>query len=486
MKTLLLIDQSDIPESIIRNDLPQGYLLERSYRLTRQNGDFQLRTAVGEVVKSLPNPLALTDFICRQESADYLLRVKGAGHYAPAPGLLQRLLDETTGGGLPYAAVNNSAFFLYDFIMELVRAAELPRLLPLRNAYLPNGRTNYLQAGIPARVLEPNQGDLQHYLVDNFQRYYPKPRASSLDIVMICNLRCTKCCFHGEQGPRWHRRQKEDEQDIMTPERFYAIVDRVLDYQKGMYFVFSNAGEPTLHSRLVPFVGHVKKRGGRVQITTNGKRLTPDLGKALVDLGVDQFMISFGAATEKTYRANHPGGDFRKTRENVEGLIEEVDRKGMQKQVRVNMHFVREPQNRHEEDEYREYWLPRSGIVSIHQLNSLSSEYAHFEEKFYMPENRFPCQVLWTSLNIHNNGDFVYCCCWDRSRDEGNIFEESIDRFWTGEKIQEIRQAHVRGQYDIVDQCGRCDAWMALPHELEMSDRYYAEIDPLQKVYYKV
>lgn len=451
-----------------------------------RKGTYVLLDKAGSEVHRSDRILDLMDSVCKRESPRYLLRFKGPAQYEPAPGLLRRMVGLARESGKEYVTLDANRFFLYDLVVEAFQASFLERLRPLGRPFLPNDRLNHLQAGIPARYLEPAAKEMKFYLIDRFSTYFPKPRAVALDIVMACNLRCTKCCFHAEAGPKWSQRRKADEQVFMTKERFHKVVDPILDFRKDILFVFSNAGEPTLHPELLYFVSHIKKRGGMVHITTNATRLSERLGKELIDLDVDHFMISFGATTKDTYEATHVGGDFESTKKNIELLLRNIEKRGMEDRIRVNMHFVVEGANEHETHDYVSYWIDRAPIVTVHQLNDLFSEYAKFDKKGPVPPKRFPCQVLWTSFNVHNNGDLVYCCCWNRDNDQGNIFREEITDFWTGEGIEKARKAHVAGDYEFNEQCAVCEAWMAMPRERQINERYFLQDDPIQQTYVRL
>ncbi len=58
------------------------------------------------------------------------------------------------------------------------------------------------------------------------------------------------------------------------------------------------------------------------------------------------------------------------------------------------------------------------------------------------------CKHPFNSIQIQNTGE-VYCCCcyWTDFYSFGNIFEESFDEIWNGEKAKKFRQQFIDNQF---------------------------------------
>ena len=67
-----------------------------------------------------------------------------------------------------------------------------------------------------------------------------------------------------------------------------------------------------------------------------------------------------------------------------------------------------------------------------------------------MSENYAICTYPFESAQISMQGD-VYVCCppWCRSFSFGNIYEQSFDQIWNGEKAKEFRRQFINGNYNI-------------------------------------
>ncbi len=78
------------------------------------------------------------------------------------------------------------------------------------------------------------------------------------------------------------------------------------------------------------------------------------------------------------------------------------------------------------------------------------------------PERRHPCYHLWMAPAISWNGNILICCA-DPKQSEvlGKFPETSMHEAWTGKKLQEIRQSHLRGEFKGI--CASCDVWKRFP-----------------------
>jgi MoaA/NifB/PqqE/SkfB family radical SAM enzyme len=108
----------------------------------------------------------------------------------------------------------------------------------------------------------------------------------SIETTTICNLRCPYCP-NSTIGPP---------PAYMPDATFYRIIDSVADFQPGYCGKISPHfyGEPLLDTRLEEFVRYAHKRlpQALIQIFTNGEMLTVDFFLALVNAGVQKFVIS--------------------------------------------------------------------------------------------------------------------------------------------------------------------------------------------------
>jgi len=86
-----------------------------------------------------------------------------------------------------------------------------------------------------------------------------------------------------------------------------------------------------------------------------------------------------------------------------------------------------------------------------------------------MSEKYAICTFPFESAQISMQGD-VYVCCppWCNSFSLGNIYEQSFDEIWNGEKAKELRRQFINGNYNIcnLDLCVKDCSHNIIPSEI--------------------
>jgi MoaA/NifB/PqqE/SkfB family radical SAM enzyme len=123
-----------------------------------------------------------------------------------------------------------------------------------------------------------------------------------------CNLKCRGCIhFRGN----W-----EHARDISLDE-LRRITDQLPDLQRA---VLHGIGEPLLNRQLPAMIGHLKGRGVRVVINSNGILLDAGTRQALADSGLDELRISLDAASPRGYRQMRGSDQFHRIVANLRAL----------------------------------------------------------------------------------------------------------------------------------------------------------------------
>ena len=62
------------------------------------------------------------------------------------------------------------------------------------------------------------------------------------------------------------------------------------------------------------------------------------------------------------------------------------------------------------------------------------------------------CTRPFEEIEIHINGE-VYTCCpnWNKAYSIGNIYKNSFEEIWNGEKAQELRTRIMNKDYSLCD-----------------------------------
>ncbi len=123
------------------------------------------------------------------------------------------------------------------------------------------------------------------------------PISVSFEASSICNLKCN-FCVHG-------LKDKPFVQKLMDFEIFKRAADSLKKFPSQIKdIVFTMAGEPTLNPELPQMVKYLNDLNIAKQITTftNGIRLTPELGRRLIDAGLTRLRVSIEGLNDERYQ----------------------------------------------------------------------------------------------------------------------------------------------------------------------------------------
>ncbi|MHA2060172.1 MAG: radical SAM protein [Candidatus Ranarchaeia archaeon] len=109
------------------------------------------------------------------------------------------------------------------------------------------------------------------------------PYRMDLALTYRCNNDCSHC-YNPAERRTW------DTSKELTTEQWKQVLDRLLDL--SIPHVTFTGGEPTLRKDLVELVQYAEEIGIIAGLVTNGRLLTKDLVKSLVDAGIDYVQIT--------------------------------------------------------------------------------------------------------------------------------------------------------------------------------------------------
>ncbi|MFH1092576.1 MAG: radical SAM protein [Candidatus Omnitrophota bacterium] len=133
---------------------------------------------------------------------------------------------------------------------------------------------------------------------------YKGPFCVQIDLTNDCNNDCIGCWCN---SPLLNDKKISD--NVKQQTLPLEVVKKTIDQLHAMgtkEIYFAGGGEPFMHQDIMEILEHVKSKGLRVYINTNFTLVTEDMVKRLVDLKVDNLVISVWAGEPKTYLKTHP------------------------------------------------------------------------------------------------------------------------------------------------------------------------------------
>lgn len=288
------------------------------------------------------------------------------------------------------------------------------------------------------------------------------PEDVIVETCSYCNLHCP-CCPQSRLARR---------RGIMAQATFERIADEVR-LHAGTRLWLGFMGEPLYYSRQsLAMARYAAGVGCEVHLNTNGQYLDEyDNMDRVLDAGIRQVVVSVDAATEETYRALRPGGEFRRVVANVERLLERIgliECRGSQVMAiyggglafrcgpiavpEIVCQMIVQDANAAEVDEFTERWTALGATVKL-RLKAGWGNATKAEERLLEVPRTFPCPWLVRAVVVLWDGRAVMCDgYWDG---EGAQRHESIAAAWRYYEGEREKQWH--GVYD--GRCAECVDW---------------------------
>ena len=142
--------------------------------------------------------------------------------------------------------------------------------------------------------------------------------SAQIETTLRCNLACPMC-----ESPLI----RESTGD-MTLEQFKKVID-------GMPTLISinltGIGESLLNKDIFEMIAYAKSKGIYVWFTTNGTLLVEKVNRRLIELGVDELVVSFDAADPEVFKQIRLGATLEQVTQNLREFVELKKRMGRSK-----------------------------------------------------------------------------------------------------------------------------------------------------------
>jgi radical SAM protein with 4Fe4S-binding SPASM domain len=295
--------------------------------------------------------------------------------------------------------------------------------------------TDSFGAGIVAEKLQARYG--QRYT--DYRQTWARAEALELqdfpvnlvfDLIDGCNLACPQCLrsvdLIGEYEGFLNTRKK------LAFEEIVRALDEGYDHNLPSVNI-GGSGECTLHPDFIKICGAVMERDiMELRLVTNGLRLTEEINDALIDQQVHMLSVSIDAFSPETFGVTRGKSHrYQSVVDNTLALLESRNKaRSIFPLVRVS--FVNQPANRHELDDFVEFWSKRADMVDVQGfMDFRATEFS----------TDFDCNEPWRRLNIWADGHVGPCCGFPGIQyDIGQFREETLHEIWHGPKMKAIRK----------------------------------------------
>ena len=304
----------------------------------------------------------------------------------------------------------------------------------------------------------------------------PYPTGIEIEVTTKCGLKCIMC-----EHTYWDEPARD-----MTFEQFTYIIDQ---FPNLRWVGLTGIGEGSLHKDWNRMLSYLRNRGIQVEFFDTLNFVDgSDLG-VWMDLGIELLWISIDAATKETYERIRVGGNFDKVIRNIDTLFNLRDRN-----TQIWFHYIVNKYNigevlefinlvdnlRQEQETSIQFTRILQGFKEIEDLyveipRSLRRQVEDKGKELGVgivwnadvPEKKPPmkrCLEFFEPF-IFVTGHVIPCCAGNEANRRefqkgtalGNIFEQSFEEIWNGERYKHLRRDLRSGRAPL--SCGKCPVY---------------------------
>lgn len=276
----------------------------------------------------------------------------------------------------------------------------------------------------------------------------PLPTAISISITSLCNLRCSMCPYHGKEE-QYHA---QDKPEFVSFDSFKNIVDQI-DFECVIYL--AGRGEALIHPNFLEFCHYLNSKGIKFSFTTNGLLFNEELQKELVNFEyLEKIIVSIDSMEKEKLEKMRRGINYEKLISNINNFI-----KINKFNIDFGLNVILNSENEAEVDNFIEHWI--SDVSFIRFINELESSNNFISYKYNWLSKRTPCEILFSTMIIANNGDVIPCCRdYFSQMNMGNVHKKNLKEIWFGQKYHNLRKLHIEKKWDDHFICKDCPFWM--------------------------
>lgn len=281
-----------------------------------------------------------------------------------------------------------------------------------------------------------------------------------------CNLKCIMC----------YQRYADLDYGFMDIETFKKIIDECAAHKLAS-LKLSYGGEPTLHPLFFEMLDYASKKNVFLEMSflTNATLLTKEKINKILNYNLTEIIFSVDAIKKETYEKIRVNSNFEKVMENINYLIEEKKRRGLDKPL-VRIQLVKLKYNKGELDEFVTYWKQKVDYITMNDfikphgceedmsIGDIYSKQKDIEtDKKQNNKNNSnnkdiknfkACSALWQRIAILWNGEIVVCN--GELKIKKDIHSNSINEIWHSHEFNEIRNMHFKGKAEEIPRCKDC------------------------------
>lgn len=260
-----------------------------------------------------------------------------------------------------------------------------------------------------------------------------------------CNAKCPHC-------PCTVKPEIRNTEKFFDHNLFAKLAGEALPF--NAHIRLSGYGEPLLHPRLFDMLA---ENEGRFSLITNGSLFNRNRIHRIIKMNLDAIEVSVDSHKASIYDKIRVGLDFARVHDNIIDLIKERDIQGAKTKIMVSI--INQPSRNPDIEGAVDYWEKIVDKVMLRKY--VTWGILPSEDCGEIPDEREACPYPWERLMLDPSG-YIRLCPYDDQKlipPLGNLYENSIEEVWHGERMDAIRWGHKENNFKNVELCSKCTDW---------------------------
>lgn len=298
-----------------------------------------------------------------------------------------------------------------------------------------------------------------------------------------CNFKCVYCKH------ALSKKEIDFKESFMDIDFFKMLVEQIKEFpHKCKLLNFAWLGEPLLHPQIAEMVRIAKDANiaERVEIVSNASMLTPRLGDALVEAGLDRMRISLQGLSEQDYQqVSNYKIDFDNLVKNISYFYERT-RGTTSIYIKIMDAMIK---GKEDEEKFQKIFsgicdtLNIETLVPLVEENNISDLKQNFDKGYWKNtvKETMVCSQPFYLMIVTPEGLVLPCCETGVQMNIGKVsLDNTIVDIWNGERMRNIRNMMINGKRCQHSTCGKCNVVTYQTSEEDNLDNY---VEILKKKY---
>lgn len=288
-----------------------------------------------------------------------------------------------------------------------------------------------------------------------------------IDPSSLCIFKCKIC-------PTGHSNLvKERFNGVMNFDIYTKIIDDLKEFENPIKVLrLYGLGEPLLNKNFVNMVKYAKDTNyiQYIDTTTNGYFLTPDLGRKILDSGLDRINISVCGMSDKQFlEFTRTKVDFNKYVDNIKDFYEIRDEGGYNCEICIKTtgDFLTINNKEKFYETFGDYadkifienavncW-PEFDIEKYSNIK-ISKTKGIYNQPINNNNEIKTCPYIFYSITINSDGSSSLCFLdWAHKLIIGDIRKQSLKEIWNGDVLYKYQMENLNGKRKDIPVCRQC------------------------------